>query len=157
MSNSNKFYPDSHLDRKVFCDNLALFRKELALSQSQFADKINALKGTNYTLKNISSWESGTALPPLTLLPVIAFTLNVPVMAFFAQEDFAAKDDSGNLGTYHQGLQEIEQLFKSDPEKALVQLKNQLDHTLSQLKQSESIRKSLEADYKDIQNIFKKR
>lgn len=157
MSISNKFYPESQSDRKVFCERLAVLRKESGLSQSQLANEMNSLKGTNYSLKNISSWESGTALPPLTLLPALAFIFEVPMMTFFKTEKFENSEHTKSKNHRHKNLHNLSTLFEDNPKEAFYELLNQFEEVQGELVVSEMALKSLEKDYKEIEKIFKKK
>ncbi len=155
MTSSNKYYPDSQQDREHFCDNLALFRKRKELSQSQLAEQINTLKGTRYSLKNISSWESGTALPPLTLLPALAFILDVPILTFFKKEDFKATDAAKAIDAHEQLPTTWKERHTADPERAFNELLQELEQVKADLAKSEEARKLLEDKQRQLEKIFR--
>lgn len=52
--------------RKYFANNLSYYRKQLGLTQTELAEKLN------YSDKSISKWERGEGLPDLTVAAQIA-------------------------------------------------------------------------------------
>lgn len=73
MQNSNK----------SFAQNLKKLRSEAGLNQNELAERIS------YTAKAISKWETGTALPPSNVLPLLAQALGTDLNSLFNYRDKA--------------------------------------------------------------------
>ncbi len=63
--------------KKHFAKNLKKCRTAAGLSQIRLAEILS------YTSKSVSKWETGTALPPAEILPVIAKTLHTDLNTLF--------------------------------------------------------------------------
>ena len=64
-------------EKDRFAENLRKLRKEKNLSQKELASLLG------YSPKSVSKWESGAALPPSELLPVLARALGTDIDALF--------------------------------------------------------------------------
>lgn len=54
---------------------IAVRRKALGMTQQMLAEKLNI------SFQAVSKWENGTSYPDVTLLPVLAATLNISIDA----------------------------------------------------------------------------
>ena len=92
---------------KIFASNLKRLRCNAGLTQKQLANMID------YSEKSLSKWESGIAVPPGAVLPLLAKSLNCSIDDLFAtvkvveyylgidgggtKTEFALADKSGNI------------------------------------------------------------
>lgn len=81
--------------RKNFAVNVKKYRKELSLSQKEFADKIF------YSEKTVSKWEKGGVIPPVETLYKIAsfFGVSIDSLFFCDEERYFLGVDGGGTKT----------------------------------------------------------
>jgi phage repressor protein C with HTH and peptisase S24 domain len=72
----------------MFADLLKKYRNMRGFKQSELADKINELLGTDIKSVNVSSWEKGTN-PKIEIIEAIADILDIPVQYLFDDSDQA--------------------------------------------------------------------
>jgi len=72
----------------MFTKQLKKYRNIRGLKQSELADSINELIGTDIKSVNISSWEQGTN-PKIEIIDAIADILDIPVQYLFDDSDSA--------------------------------------------------------------------
>lgn len=63
--------------------NIKFYRDELRLKRPAFVKKLNGLRKTKYTSQALYSWETGKAMPPADLIPVLADILQVNILQLF--------------------------------------------------------------------------
>lgn len=63
--------------------NIKFYRDELRLKRPAFVKKLNGLLKTKYTSQALYSWETGKAMPPANLIPVLADILQVSILQLF--------------------------------------------------------------------------
>ncbi len=71
--------------KKLFAENMALFRKKSGLTQFELAEKIN------YSDKTVSKWERGEGLPDLYVLSQMAEILSVSPADFLSEKPESVK------------------------------------------------------------------
>lgn len=67
-------------DLNDFCNIVSLLRREKGWTQAEFADRLGI------SPQSISKWECGVGFPDVTLFPVIAETLSVPIGVLFGEQ-----------------------------------------------------------------------
>ena len=72
----------------MFFELLKKYRTTRGLKQSELADKINELLGTDIKSINVSKWEQGTN-PKIEIIEAIAEILDIPVQYLFDDSDKA--------------------------------------------------------------------
>ena len=72
----------------MFAELLKKYRTMRGLTQSELAEEINELLGTDVKSVNVSSWEKGTN-PKIEIIEAIAEILNIPVQYLFDDSDQA--------------------------------------------------------------------
>lgn len=68
-------------DLNNFCNIITLLRREKGWSQAKFADIIGI------SPQSVSKWECGIGFPDVTLFPVIAEVLSVPIGVLFGEKN----------------------------------------------------------------------
>lgn len=66
---------------KSFAQNLKKLRTKAGINQIELAERIS------YTAKAVSKWETGTALPPTNVLPLLAQALDTDFNSLFSYRD----------------------------------------------------------------------
>lgn len=69
-----------HYDLNQFCNIIATLRKKKGWTQTQFSELLGI------SPQSISKWECGVGYPDLTLFPVIAELLSVPIGVLFGEK-----------------------------------------------------------------------
>lgn len=67
-------------DLNSFCNVIAMLRREKGWSQAAFAEKLGI------SPQSVSKWECGIGFPDVTMFPVIAETLSVPIGVLFGEK-----------------------------------------------------------------------
>ena len=67
-------------DLNNFCNIIAMLRREKGWSQAAFADKLGI------SPQSVSKWECGIGFPDVTLFPMIAEILSVPIGVLFGEK-----------------------------------------------------------------------
>lgn len=73
-------------DLNNFCNIISMLRREKGWSQAKLAEMIGI------SPQSISKWECGIGFPDVTLFPVLAETLSVPIGVLFGEE--SKKEDT---------------------------------------------------------------
>lgn len=76
------------MDKKAIGAVITTQRKEKGLTQKQLGDKLSVSN------KTVSKWETGEGLPDITILPVLAETLNITIDELFGGNSLK---NNGNL------------------------------------------------------------
>ena len=135
--------------------NIAVYRKKLRLTQSDFIERISQLAGISFRTATLSAWENGNSSPSSDLLPAIAEVLQVPMKILFSdengetpviEEEVPTKENRTDLLLY-------EQAFKNDPEKTFLTLLEQYGKALDELDRIKALNQNLEGKL-EVSNSF---
>lgn len=144
MSNNNQ--PKSRLviTKEDFGKVLQQLREDANLSQAELANKINSICHTTYGRSGVSKWESGSALPPVTILPVLSHFFEVPLSSFFAFAGKEAGIDKEDLNaSLPERIEHLKREYTVDNKSAFHSLCEALDELLLE-------HKHLKIEYKNL-------
>lgn len=83
-----------------FCNIISLLRREKGWTQAEFADRLGI------SPQSISKWECGVGLPDVTLFPLIAETLSVPIGILFGEKNKTEEGTNMENNQYEAGYTE---------------------------------------------------
>ena len=75
-----------HYDLNQFCNIIATLRKKKGWTQTKFSELLGI------SPQSISKWECGVGYPDLTLFPVIAELLSVPIGVLFGEKSILMEE-----------------------------------------------------------------
>ncbi len=135
--------------------NIAVYRKKLHLTQSDFIERISQLAGISFRTATLSAWENGNSSPSSDLLPAIAEVLQVPLKILFSDEngEIPVIEEKPNNTAARPDLQLYEQAFKNAPEKTFHTLLEQHGKTLDELEKIRALNQNLEGKL-EVSNSF---
>ena len=142
------------MHKKDFGNNLKRLRENAEMSQGKLAEELMAVSGSSYSRSNVSKWESGDSIPPLTLLPSLSKVLGAPLIEFFGSDEAVYSTTLTNsVDDLHQRIAKISRAGNEGSNVALLAL---IDELYLALKDSREHAKDLEEKIKTITSIIGK-
>lgn len=133
--------------KKDFGKNFKRLRERTKLNQAELALELEKLSGNSYTRSNISKWEVGDAIPPLTLLPVLSTIFNTSILDFFHTDASKIENKNSNSDISLE-LAEVNREYELNPEASFKSLMTLVDEIYFKLKtcqeENENLKERLE-------------
>lgn len=141
--------------KKDFGTNIKRLRERAKLNQSELATELEKLSGSSYTRSNISKWEVGDAIPPLTLLPALSSILNASILDFFHSET-SKKNEQPRGNDIPDEIANLRSDFNDNPEVAFQALMKLVDELYMKLKTCQDDNESLKERLEVISRVSTK-